>query len=250
MHILVIDDEPRARNLLVSVIRQSCSGIDEIYQAEDLSSGVALIKANKPQLVFLDIEMPNEQGIKIFDYFEKDEIEFELVFATAYNDYALKAFEMNAIDYLLKPIRPKRIIEVVEKVQQSFNKENIQIKLEELRKSLLSSTFTKIGFPVNNGILFISIAEIIHLEADGMYTKVYTQNNGNEIISKPLKFFNYLLEPNYTFYRPHRSHIFNLTFLKQFVRSDGNYIILDNDDIVPLSNAKREEFLALISALK
>ncbi|MBL4706432.1 MAG: response regulator transcription factor [Flavobacteriales bacterium] len=249
MKILIIDDEPRARNLLHNIIDQQCEMVEEVIEAANLINGVQAIKTQKPQLVFLDIEMPNQQGIEIFNYFQKEEIDFELVFTTAYSEYAIRAFEMNAVDYILKPIRPKRIKEVVAKVQESYNQESIQNKLEELKLSLSTNVFKKIGLPVSDGILFIPIPEIIHLEADGMYTKVYTLNNGSEIISKPLKFFENLVETNSSFYRPHRSHIFNLKYLKQFVRRDGNYVVLENDQIIPISKDKKEEFLELVSAL-
>ena len=249
MKILIIDDEPRARNLLHNIIDQQCEMVEEVIEAPNLINGVQAIKTQKPQLVFLDIEMPNQQGIEIFNYFQKEEIDFELVFTTAYSEYAIRAFEMNAVDYILKPIRPKRIKAVVAKVQESYNQESIQNKLEELKLSLSTNVFKKIGLPVSDGILFIPIPEIIHLEADGMYTKVYTLNNGSEIISKPLKFFENLVETNSSFYRPHRSHIFNLKYLKQFVRRDGNYVVLENDQIIPISKDKKEEFLELVSAL-
>lgn len=249
MNVVIIDDEPRARNLLRSIISNTDVKSSNIFEAGDLLSGVEQIKENQPRLVFLDIEMPNQQGIEIFNYFEKDEIDFELVFTTAYSEFALKAFEMNAIDYILKPIRPQKIMEVVDRVAKSYNKENIQLKLDELRKSLSDNNFNKIGLPVSDGIKFVPLEEIIRFEADGMYTKVFTQSDGSEIISKPLKFFTHLLDSGNSFYRPHRSHIFNLRFLKQFVRRDGNYIILENDHIVPISKDKKDEFLELVSTL-
>lgn len=249
MKIAIIDDEAKARSLLEHLIKQNCNDIEDIFMADDLKSGVDLIKKEKPRLVFLDIEMPREQGIEILNYFEDEEIDFEIVFTTAYSDYALQAFEMNAVDYLLKPIRPKRLKEVVERVQDSFNKNDIQTRLEELKSSLQNQNFDKIGLPVQDGIIFIPLNEIIHLEADGMYTNVYQKGSEKLVVSKPLKFFEHLLQSGKTFYRPHRSHIFNLTFLKQYVRRDGNYIVLENDAVLPISKDKREEFLQIVSSI-
>ncbi len=200
-------------------------------------------------MVFLDIEMPREQGTRIFEYLDKNEITFHLVFTTAYGDFALEAFEMNAIDHIMKPIRAKRIYEVIEKTEELKKQKKLHAKIQELKEVIQSGNFDKIGVPVQDGITFIKLEDIIHLAADGMHTKIYCADRSPLLISKPLKFFNRLLERGKTFYRPHRSHIFNLKYLKQFVRRDGNYILLDNDTTVPLSKEKKEEFLKLISDL-
>ncbi len=249
MTIVIIDDETKARSLLIALIKKQIDSEHEVFEASNLVDGVELIKKEQPKLVFLDIEMPNHQGIEIFNYFQPNEITFEIVFTTAYSEYALKAFELNAIDYLLKPIRPARIKEVIEKVEKTFNQEKIQIKLDELSKSLRENNFNKIGLPVADGILFVPFDEIVNLEASGMYTKIFTVNSGEEIISKPLKYFENLLDQGNTFYRTHRSHIVNLKFLKQYVRKDGNFVIMENNEKVPVSKEKKDEFLTLVSNL-
>ncbi|MCC5917969.1 MAG: response regulator transcription factor [Cryomorphaceae bacterium] len=249
MKIVVIDDESTARSLLKNILYRIDKSAFEIFEAGNLKDGVDVIKREKPKLVFLDIEMPNEQGIEIFKYFQKDEITFELVFSTAYSEYALTAFEMNAIDYILKPIRPKRVLEVVEKVQNAFNAKDIQTRLFELKQSLTTQSFQKIGVPVYDGIIFLLLDDIIHLEADGMYTNIFMKDGESLMVSKPLKFFDRLVQSGKPFYRPHRSHIFNIQFLKQYVKRDGGYILLDNDHILPLSKDRKDEFVQLISDL-
>lgn len=249
MKIVVIDDEPKARSLLKNVIGRLDDDHYEVFEAGDLKSGVEVIKREDPKLVFLDIEMPNEQGTEILNYFETSEVNFEIVFSTAYSDYALRAFEMNAIDYILKPIRPKKVLEVIKRVRETQNQENIQEKLFELKESLANNNFDKLGVPVKDGIRFIRLEDIIHLEADGMYTRIYSVNEPTMMVSKPLKFFVHLLENGRTFYRPHRSHIFNVKYLKQYVKKDGNYALLENDSVVPIAKDKREEFVSLITAI-
>lgn len=249
MKIVIIDDESKARSLLRNVIKRLDDDTYEVFDAEDLSSGVSIIKREQPKLVFLDIEMPNEQGTEILNYFENDEINFEICFSTAYSEYALRAFEMNALDYILKPIRPKKILEIIQKVRENFNQEGIQEKLQELKKSLNANNFNKIGLPVKDGIRFVELVDIINLIADGMYTKVYIKDEKPILISKPLKFFNHLIEAGNTFYKPHRSHIFNIKYLKQYIKKDGNYVLLENDQTIPISKEKRDEFLSLISAI-
>ncbi len=249
MKIVIVDDELKARSLLRNVIKRLDDDTYEIFEAEDLSSGVSIIKREQPKLVFLDIEMPNEQGVEILNYFKNDEINFEICFSTAYSEYALRAFEMNALDYILKPIRPKKVLEVIQRVRESFNQEGIQEKLHELKKSLNASNFNKIGLPVKDGIRFVELVDIINLKADGMYTQVYIKDQEPLMISKPMKFFNHLIENGKTFYKPHRSHIFNIKYLKQYVKKDGNYALLENDHAIPISKDKRDEFLSLISAI-
>jgi two-component system LytT family response regulator len=249
MKIVIIDDETKARSLLKNVISRLQDDLYHVFEAEDLSSGVALIKREQPKLVFLDIEMPNEQGTEILNYFEPDEINFEIVFSTAYSEYALRAFEMNAIDYILKPIRPKKVIDVIKRVKQSYNQEVIQEKLAELKYSFANSAFEKLGIPVKDGIRFVPLKDIVHLEADGMYTRIHLVDETMIMVSKPLKFFNHILASGKTFYRPHRSHIFNFQYLKQYVKRDGNYALLENEHVIPIAKDKRDEFVSLISAI-
>ncbi|GAB5417975.1 MAG: LytTR family DNA-binding domain-containing protein [Crocinitomicaceae bacterium] len=247
MNVLVIDDEPKARNLLKTIIEESDCAITEVFEAENLKNGVQLIRKATPTVVFLDIEMPNELGTEIFNYFERDELDFEIVFTTAYDQYALKAFEMNAIDYILKPLRPKRVLDVLQRIESAKNASNISEKFAELHQSLSSKKFKKIGLPVSDGILFVPLKEVMHLEADGMYTTFYLVDDEKIVVSKPLKHFDYLLESGGLFYRPHRSHIINMHQIKRYVKKDGNYIVLDNDHVVPISKDKREAFLELIA---
>lgn len=249
MNIVIIDDEPKARSLLVSILKDGGYSGETIHTASCLKEGVDIILATDPQLVFLDIEMPKEQGIEIFNYFDKNDIKFDIVFTTAYSQYAIQAFEMNAIDYLLKPIRPKKVLEVTEKVKQTKNNLDVNRKFNELHQSLTSSSFNKIGLPVSNGILFVPLADIIHMEADGMYTKFHTLSQGGILVSKPLKYFEHILKCGSGFYRSHRSHIFNIKYLKQYVNRDGNYVILENDHIIPISKDKRDEFLEIVSSI-
>jgi two-component system LytT family response regulator len=247
MDILIIDDEPKARNLLRTIISEGKLEVSSIREAGDLMEGIKLIREMDPTIIFLDIEMPNLLGTEIFNYFDKDEMNFEIVFTTAYDQYALRAFEMNAVDYILKPLRPKRVLDVIDRVQKNQSQSKLSEKFVELHQTLTSKKFNKIGLPVNDGILFVPLVDIIHMEADGMYTTFYLLNGDKKVVSKPLKHFVSILESGNGFYRPHRSHVINIQFLKQYVKKDGNYVILENDHVVPISKDKREEFLNLLT---
>ncbi|SHJ98484.1 two component transcriptional regulator, LytTR family [Reichenbachiella agariperforans] len=245
MKALIIDDEQKARNLLQTLIQENCKNITEIYQADNLLSGVELIKSEQPQLVFLDIEMPGNSGLEILDFIDKEDYHFEIIFTTAYSEYAIQAIQLSAIDYLLKPISGSKVKTAVERALTFLGKSKINQRLDELKQVFKSQTLKKIGLPVNDGIEFVAFEDIIMLEADGMYTKVFT-TDGEMLISKPLKHFVELLQNVKVFYRPHRSYLVNLMFIKKYVKSDGGYILMDNDRSVSISKDRTDEFMQLM----
>ncbi len=249
MRAIVIDDEMKARSLLTTILREYCPTVNEVFEAEDLPGGVAIIKEKHPDIVFLDIEMPGYLGVQILDFFDEHEINFHIVFTTAYNEYAIKAFQMNAVDYLLKPLRPNQIKESVAKVEKMVQQKNISAQLVELKEAMQNNKFGKIGLPVSDGIYFVRIEDIIYLKADGMYTHFYLLNDEKKVISKPMKMFVEILKGDPTFYRPHRSFLINVRFIKQLVKKDGPYIIMDNEGIVSISREKKDELITLLESL-
>jgi two-component system LytT family response regulator len=245
MNILIVDDEERARSLLRGIIEDYfASGKSYcINEASNLDEAVSLIKQERPELIFMDIEMPGGQGTDLLKRLPKEEICFHLVFTTAYQEFALKAFEMNALDYLLKPIRPQKVKELIKRIEEEKNQESIQEQLDLLRSSLMTRNFEKIGLPLADGVEFVPIDEIIQMEADGMYTTISLKSGQKKVISKPLKHFVELLEENKSFLKPHRSHLINMRFLKQYSNRDGGYLVLDNDKIVPIARNRKQDVL-------
>lgn len=248
MKALIIDDEQKARNLLKVLIEENCPQIAEIQMADNLPEGVNLIHQLQPNIVFLDIEMPGYSGIQLLEFLTPEQINFEIIFTTAYSEYALKAFELNAIDYLLKPLRDEQVENAVKKAIHQIGKSRVSERLEELRNTLKATNLRKIGLPVGNGVLFAGFDSIILMEADRMYTKVYRQNEDMLLVSKPLKFFIDILADAKEFYRPHRSFLINLKHIQQYVNQDGGYIILDNQMSVALSKEKKDEFFELMQS--
>ena len=249
MKALIIDDEKKARHVLRILIEENCPKITQIYQAEDLLSGVELIKKEEPSIVFLDIEMPEHSGLEILNFIEKENHNFEIIFTTAYSEYAIQAFQLAAIDYLLKPVRPSQIKEAVDKAIAFLGNSQINKRLAELKSSLSQANFSKIGLPVADGIKFVNFNEIIMFEADGMYSKITTINDSDILISKPLKHFTELLKNQNMFYRPHRSFLINLSFIKEYIKKDGGYIVMDNNKTVSISKDKKDEFLTIVSSI-
>ena len=249
MKVVIIDDESKARSLLHTIISEYCSEIEEIFQAENLLKGIEIIKKEEISIVFLDIEMPQHSGLQLFEFLDINDITFEVIFTTAYSDYAIQAFEFSAIDYLLKQLRPNKVKEAVEKAKKALEQNQVQQRLTELKKALSSEKFNKLALPVEDGVLFVKLEDIFLLEADSMYTQFYLKNEKKMLISKPLKYFTDLLESKDMFYKPHRSYLVNLQYLQKLVKKEGTYIELENKFLVPVSKDKKDELLKIISEL-
>ena len=247
MKVLIIDDEQKARNLLRLLIEENCPQVTEIETAEDLPQGVGLIRQFQPEIVFMDIEMPGYSGLQLLEFISPAQINFEIIFTTAYSEYAVKAFELNAIDYLLKPLRDAQVEQAVMKAIRQIGKSQVSERLEELKNTFKAANLRKIGLPISNGILFVEFENIIMLEADRMYTKVSTLQE-EILVSKPMKFFAELLTDEANFYRPHRSFLINLRHIRQYVNQDGGYIVMVNDRNVSISRDKKEEFFEIIQS--
>ncbi|WP_243471795.1 LytR/AlgR family response regulator transcription factor [Winogradskyella sp. MH6] len=245
MKAIIIDDEKRARHLLSNLITEHCSSIEEIYEASDLKSGVDLIKTEHPDIVFLDIEMPNQSGLDILEYFP-NQIDFKIIFVTAYNQYAIEAFKLSAVDYLLKPVDITELKEAVIKAKEAIEANNLSGQLNKLRDSLRQLSMDKIALEIPKGILFASHNDIAYFEADGMYTNVQLVEGKQKTICKPLKHFVEQLSKNAMFFKCHRSYLINLKYVDELVKDDGDYLLMNNQKRIPISKSKHDQFLDVI----
>jgi two-component system LytT family response regulator len=248
MRALIVDDEKKARKLLQVLLEENCPEITNIESADNLPNGIKLIHSFQPDIVFLNMEMPGYSGLQMLDFLTPEQVNFEIIFTTAYSEFAIKAFELNAIDYLLKPLRDDQISEAVRKAIGQIGKSSVGERLEELKKSFKATNIRKIGLPVSNGVLFVQFDDIILLKADRMYTKFVTQSDGDVLISKPMKFFIDRLKDAKEFYRPHRSYLINLKHIKQYVNQDGGYIVMDNQQTVGISREMNDEFFEVLQS--
>ncbi|MFC6267390.1 LytR/AlgR family response regulator transcription factor [Frigoriflavimonas asaccharolytica] len=246
MKVLIVDDEEKARAVLKTLLQENCPEINQILQAEDLDSGVALIKSERPNLVFLDIEMPEKSGLQILEAFENEPIDFQIIFVTAYNEFAIEAFKLSAVDYLLKPIDISELKAAFQKALQQKEQQNITKNLEDLRASFQKISKQKLALEVPRGMIFVDYDDIVYFEADGMYTTVSLKSQRDKLICKPLKHFAEQIEGNPNFYKPHRSYIININCIKEFHKKDGGYIVMENDKEIAISRDKKEEFFMLI----
>jgi two-component system LytT family response regulator len=249
MKAIIIDDENKARRLISSLLTEHCPEITSLLEADDLENGVALIKEHQPDIVFLDIEMPKHSGLEIGNFFEPNEINFQIIFVTAYNDYAIQAFKLSAVDYILKPVDISELKSAVEKAKKNIETKNITNRLDDLKKVFQQLSLNKMVLEIPKGILFVSHDDIILFEADGMYTKVYMKNNESQLICKPMKHFVDQLQDKPIFYKPHRSFLVNLKYIKELSKKDGFHLIMENNKTIPIAKEKKDEFMQLVQDL-
>ncbi len=240
---IIVDDEAKARRILEALLKENCPDVDVVDTAEDVPSAVKAINRLQPDLVFLDIEMPNYTGFQLFDFLENPS--FGVIFTTAYSDYAVQAFQVSALDYLLKPIQIDDLVRSVERFKKTGRKQNrLQQRLEVLKINLEepSQAIQRIALPVSDGLIFVCVRDLIYLKADGSYTEIFLSDNHRVVVSKNLKDFEALLS-NSSFFKTHRSYIINLSRVKQYIKGDGGYLIMENGDHVSLAKERREDFI-------
>lgn len=246
---IVVDDIEAIRKKNISVIKSSCPNISIIGQADSVDSGVKLIKQLLPDLVFLDVEMPDGTG---FDLLQKlQPINFKVIFITGYEDFAIKAFRFSAIDYLLKPLDENELIDAVKKAEDSLSKEVFEMKLNNLFANIeRPKNLQKLILKTADKIYSVNIQDIINCESDKNYTTFHFINAPKLVVSTNLKEYETLLTPH-NFFRSHQSHLINMTFFDHFIKSEGgNTIVMKNKTKIPLSVRKKEEFLVLLENLQ
>jgi two-component system, LytTR family, response regulator len=247
MNCIIVDDESSARSLLRKIITENCPNITIVDEVGDVASAVKSIHKHAPHLVFLDIEMPNQNGFALFDYFETPT--FETIFCTAYSEYALKAFEVSALDYILKPVSVTKIIAAVEKAIKLIGQNQIIQRVNALKDNLQHSNLQKIALPLADGLVFVKLEDVLYFEADGAYTHVVLKNS-KTLVSKKLKDFEDLLSGDTRFFRTHRSYIVNVLQIKKYTKKEGALLEFDNATQVAVAREKVKEFDEFIGNLK
>ena len=246
---VIIDDETPARNNLKQIITDNFSYVKIIGEADSVVTGVKLLNTLTPDLVLLDINLSDGSGFKLLE--KLNDINFKVVFVTAYDSYAIKAFKFNALDYLLKPVKTDLLSEALEKVEKAVNKnyitqEDLKLFLDNYSKNDEDRT---IVINEANKISYIPVKEITKLKGEGNYTKFYL-NDGRELtVSKTLKIYQELL-PEALFYRVNQSYIININFVKEYHKEDGGYIILNDGSNIGLSRRRKDDFLKMMAQRK
>jgi len=245
IRVVIIDDERDAINSIELIINEYCTNAEVVGTAASAADGRNIILSQQPDLVFLDIEMPRGNGFDLLEMLP--ERNFEIIFITAYNNFAIKAFKYSAIDYILKPIDIEEFIEAVDKAEKRINDKKQPAprgfsKYDVLLDNIRTSKPTKIMVPTSEGQIYIEIKEISRIEAEGSYSMLYLTNDSKILVSKNLKEFETMLGDS-DFFRPHNSHLINLEHVKKYVVKDGGYIEMTDGTIVPISRRRKEFFI-------
>ncbi len=236
---VVIDDEQDAVDFLCGALKMYCPEVDVVGSANNISDGHKEISTKMPDLVLLDIAMPSGNGFELLNLLP--DRNFEVIFVTAYNEYAIKAFRYNAIDYLLKPVDISELIHAVRKIRVSPETPRLN-NIKRLLDNLNYITPRKISLPTSMGFEFILIDDIIRIEAQRSYCCFHMLGRRKYLVSRCLNDYHQLLEDR-RFFRVHNSHLINMKHVKSYARTDGGFVEMVDSSQVPVSRAKRDLFL-------
>lgn len=247
MRTIVIDDEFYGREFLKQFIEEHSDLLVLDGEASNVSEAYDLIIQKNPDLIFLDIQLDDETGFDLLNKFDK--IDFEIIFVTAYNQHALKALKMSAVDYVMKPVDGDELLKGVLKAKERSKGKNSDQNIQQLLKSVTGlGKAQKLSLPTLNGYDIVQIDRIIRLEADGSYTRFFIDNHKSYLVTRPIKDYEEKLLPQ-GFCRIHRSHIINLDHVVSYEKGRGGYVRLSDGSSCEVSHRKKENFLKLINQL-
>jgi two-component system LytT family response regulator len=242
---IIVDDVAQARETLKADLKDYCPEIEIIGEAEGVVSGAKIIKAEKPEVVFLDIQMQDGSGFDLLEILPN--VDFNIIFTTASDEFAIKAFKFSAIDYLLKPIDPDELMAAVKKLEETHpqSEESLELLKEHIGdkkplKRLALNTLEKIHIT--------SISDIVRLESNVNYTMFYFSDQTRLLVTKTLKEFDGMLS-EHGFIRVHQSHLINVEYLKEYVKTDGGYLVMTDKSEVPVSTRKKNVVMEMIGKL-
>ena len=238
MRSVIIDDEPQSAAILRKDLAAHCPQVEVLAECHSAKEGIMTIKKEKPDLVFLDIEMPWMNGFEMLEVL--GEVHFAIIFTTAHDQFAAKAFRLSAVDYLLKPVDAHDLKAAVTKAAEKINQQQGNIHIENLLRNIRQpSGQQKIALPYKEGYEFVEVSHIIYCQAEGAYTKVFLDNKKYFVVSKTLGDIEELL-PADMFQRIHHSTVVNHRFITHFMKSDGGYVKLQTGEQLPVSKSKKE----------
>ena len=243
---VIIDDEDHARENLHILLSSNHSHVSIVGEADSVDSAVHVIENTKPQLVFLDIELSDGSGFNVLE--RVNTLDFQVIFVTAFSEFAVLAFRYNALDYLLKPISIDELNEAVSKIQDKVSggyltEAELNFLIENMRKKAEDK---QLVIRNSDGITYIKVTDIVRCEGDGNYTTLFLAKEKKVVASKPLREYDTIL-PSTMFFRVHQTHLINLNFIKKFTRNDGAVVLIDNTHI-PVARRRKQEFLAKLDS--
>jgi two-component system LytT family response regulator len=244
---VIIDDEGHIRESLAEMLKLHCPGTRLVAQADGVKAGMETIQQHQPDLVLLDIRMKDGTGFDLLEQFEN--IDFKIIFVTAYDEYAIKAIKFSALDYILKPVDPEDLKKAVDKAEE-INQNELNAKLYTLSNNLKTKDQDKkkIILKTLDNIYLVGVKDIIHIEGDGRYSTICLDSGDKVLVSVNLKYYQEMLE-EYGFFRAHKSHIINLERIYRFEKADGGYVVLSNNAKIPVASRKKDELIELFEKL-
>ena len=247
MKLLITDNETEIRNGIKQMIAACCPEITLVQEASGVKDGLEKIKTFQPDIVLLDVEMDDGTGFDLLK--QLDSANFQLIFATAHNKYAIDAFQFSAIDYLLKPIDPDALQKSIQKAADNIRNKDMSRQIEILLQQLSGKPTTEKRLVLKDleNIYFFKTSEILYCLAEGTYTKFFTETCNPVMVSKNLKEYEAILEPS-GFIRTHHSYLVNPEKIVRYDKKDGGGLVLDNGDIIPLSKRKKDQVIQLLES--
>jgi len=244
---IIIDDEKNARETLEKIIeRYFITKIKVLHSASSVKEGVFAINKSNPDIVFLDIEMPEENGFKLFEYF--DIINFEVIFTTAYKQYAIDAIKFSALDYLLKPINYIDLRDVLIRLEKKQKKSSNTAQIEAFLSNINNEpgNFNKIALPTLDGFQLQKVSNIVFCQAEENYTKIFTNRNEAILVARTLKNIEEML-PAEIFFRIHKSYLVNMNYIKSYSKIDGYKLTLENGVTLDVATRRNEDFIKALT---
>jgi two-component system, LytTR family, response regulator len=236
---IIIDDEKNALEVLKIQLLDYCSNVDLVAECNSGSAGIEAIKKHKPDLVFLDIEMPHINGFDVLN--ATNDQSYKVIFTTAYNQFAVRAFKYSALDYLLKPIDIEELKDAVQKVK-TYEPSELEARITSLLSNIKQQQKPKVALPIGDSIQLFDTDDIVRFESDSNYTHLFLHTGKKITTAKTLKEVSIAMDGS-NFCRVHQSHLINLSCVAKIMRGDNMYVVLNDDTNIPVSRNKREEFL-------
>ncbi|MGH1433656.1 MAG: LytR/AlgR family response regulator transcription factor [Lewinella sp.] len=246
---VIIEDEINGLNNLKSLLAEHCEEVEIIGTAGSVEEGYKLLSNSriKPDVAFLDISLPDGLVFQLLNRLKP--VSFDVIFVTAYEDYAIKACEYSSIGYVMKPIDPDTLVEAVERIHP--DKQNEIDKRLDIFQNYMNNpnAFTKMSISALDGIYFVNIKDVVRFEAEDNYTHIFLNGGEKITASKTIKAYEDMLVP-FNFYRVHKRHVINLNFMRKFVKGDGGYLIMDDDIKIEVSRRRRPAFMEQMKRLQ
>jgi two-component system, LytTR family, response regulator len=236
---IIIDDEHDSRTTVANILMNYCNNISVVGQAANVNDGLSLIARKKPDVIFLDIQMPDGTGFDLLERIKK--VDFQIIFVTAFDKYALRAIKFSALDYILKPVDPHQLIEAVEKIRKKpLGFDEISQKLKILLRN--KDGFERMSLPTLEGFKFVNIKDIVRCESESNYTWFYLNSGEKTLVTRTLKEYEEILS-HLNFFRIHQSHLVNLKYIDRYVKGDGGTVVMVDGAEVEVSRRRKEGFL-------